>query len=72
MNFFKRSIDEMPAIGTEQHVQYSNAAPFPHIVMDDFFNPDDLRKMCEEFPELGKESGDINYVNPNENKFASK
>ena len=72
MNFFKRPIDEMPAQGLEQHAQYASAAPFPHIVMDDFFNADVLRSLLTEFPELGKEAGDINYVNPNESKFASK
>ena len=72
MNFFKRPIDEMPAQGLEQHAQYASAAPFPHIVMDDFFNADVLRSLLSEFPELGKEAGDINYVNPNESKFASK
>jgi hypothetical protein len=72
MNFFKRPIDEMPALGAEQYAKYSSASPFPHIVMDDFFDASALRTLLDEFPELGKEAGDINYVNPNESKFASK
>jgi hypothetical protein len=72
MNFFKKSIDEMPSQGVNQHASYASAAPFPHIVIDDFFDADALRTLLDEFPELGMESGDINYVNPNESKFASK
>jgi len=72
MRFFKESIDLLPQRGTECASAYAAAAPFPHMVFDDFFNPDELRMLAAEFPELGKQAGDINYVNPNENKFASK
>jgi 2OG-Fe(II) oxygenase superfamily len=72
MKFFKTPIDNLPELGRTYAQQYADAAPFPHIKFDDFFDADELRNLCKEFPELGKESGDINYINPNENKLASK
>lgn len=72
MNFFKIPVDQLPDLGKQYAQQYADAHPFPHIKFDDFFQADELRTLCKEFPELGKESGDINYVNPNENKLASK
>ncbi|MFM7309752.1 MAG: hypothetical protein ACKOZY_04035 [Flavobacteriales bacterium] len=72
MRFFKDAIDALPQLGIERSDAYASASPFPHMVFDDFFNPEELRLLAAEFPELGKQEGDINYVNPNENKFASK
>lgn len=72
MKFFKTPIDNLPELGRTYAQQYADAAPFPHIKFDEMFDADELRNLCKEFPELGKESGDINYINPNENKLASK
>lgn len=72
MRFFKDTMDVLPQWGMEKAEAYANASPFPHMVFDDFFNPEELRLLAAEFPELGKQEGDINYINPNENKFASK
>ncbi len=36
--------------------------PFPNIYFDNFFNEKALRKVVEEFPELGKGKGRINYM----------
>ncbi|MFN0031874.1 MAG: 2OG-Fe(II) oxygenase [Flavobacteriales bacterium] len=71
MSFFKQPIDDLPELGRQQSQQYISAAPFPYISFEDFFDADTLRNMAAEFPELGSGT-DINYVNPNENKFASK
>jgi 2OG-Fe(II) oxygenase superfamily len=72
MKYFKIPIDSLPEMGKQYAQQYADAKPYPHIKFDDFFNADELRGLCKEFPELGKEQGDINYINPNENKLASK
>ncbi len=72
MNYFKIPVDSLPELGKQYAQQYQDASPFPYIKFDDFFVADELRTLCKEFPELGKEAGDINYVNPNENKLASK
>lgn len=53
--------------------QYQNNQPFPNIYFDDFFDPDFLRKVLAEFPELREKGGDnIYYQNPNEKKLATK
>lgn len=51
---------------------YQNNHPFPNIYLDDFFDPAFLRKILEEFPDLDKLKEKIHYVNPNENKLATK
>ncbi len=71
-SFLKFPTQELPERGRQLSEKYRNAHPFPHIYFDDFFDADALRPVVEEFPELGKEKADINYVNPNEDKFASK
>lgn len=71
-SFLKFPVHELPEKGRELSEKYRNAHPFPHIYLDDFFDASALKPVVEEFPELGKEKTDINYVNPNEDKFASK
>ena len=42
--------DECREFGRSLADQYRNATPFPHIVMDDFLEPDVLRGVLAEFP----------------------
>lgn len=49
---------------------YQSADPFPHIVIDDVFDPEFLRAISREFPDLN--DSDLHYDNPNERKSASK
>ncbi len=72
MDFLKTSVQEFIELGLAKHQEYSEAKPFPNIYFDDFFNPDMLREVLAEFPELGDKPGDIHYANPNESKYASK
>jgi hypothetical protein len=39
-------------LGTEKHQEYINASPFPHIVLDNLFDLDTLRKISYEFPKM--------------------
>ena len=48
--------------------QYQHADPYPHIVLEDFLNAKVLEECVEEFNELNKTDGWINYVHYNENK----
>jgi len=41
---------ECRALGQALSERYRSAAPFPHIVIDDFLDPDVLRKVVAEFP----------------------
>jgi hypothetical protein len=42
---------ECRANGAELNARYVNAAPFPHIVLDDFIDPSVLRRVIAEFPD---------------------
>jgi Rps23 Pro-64 3,4-dihydroxylase Tpa1-like proline 4-hydroxylase len=47
---------------------YRSNTPFPHIVLDNFLNPEILKRAVEVFPDL--KSGEwINYVHVNERKY---
>jgi Rps23 Pro-64 3,4-dihydroxylase Tpa1-like proline 4-hydroxylase len=52
--------------------KYQNSHPFPNLYLDDFFDPNFLEKVLEEFPDLDKVDDKIYYKNPNEDKLASK
>lgn len=40
----------MKEIATSGHLSYANAKPFPHIVLDDFFDPELVDGILDEFP----------------------
>lgn len=49
--------------------RYRSATPFPHIVVDDFLDPDVAALAMKEFPPLDRDSWN-NYVHANERKFS--
>jgi Rps23 Pro-64 3,4-dihydroxylase Tpa1-like proline 4-hydroxylase len=51
---------------------YTGNHPFPNIYFDDFFDPDYLKGVLAEFPDLAQKKDKIHYNNPNENKHAGK
>ena len=71
LKFLKLSEQELIDFGTEKHEEYVNNPPFPNIYFDNFFEPDALREVLAEFPELGNKKEDIFYANPNEVKYAT-
>ncbi|MFN8284782.1 MAG: 2OG-Fe(II) oxygenase [Chitinophagales bacterium] len=74
MNFLNNnmSLAELIEFGKQNHEKYINAKPFPSGYFDDLFNPEMLREIIQEFPEIGKAKEDIKYENPNELKLATK
>ena len=48
--------------------KYQHADPYPHIVIENFLNPDVLDKCITEFNALNDTDGWINYVHYNEKK----
>ena len=48
--------------------QYQHANPYPHIVLEDFLNPEVLDDCVKEFNKLNESDGWINYVHYNEKK----
>jgi hypothetical protein len=48
--------------------QYQQNSPYPHIVLENFLNPEALDQCIAEFNKLNETDGWINYVHFNENK----
>ncbi len=71
MNFIDKSAEELKAFAAEKRAEYVSADPFPNIYFDNFFIPERLKEVLEEFPDLTK-SADLKYSDPNQVKLASK
>tara|TARA_B110001450_G_C17517800_1_gene439245 strand:- start:2 stop:859 length:858 start_codon:yes stop_codon:yes gene_type:complete len=52
--------------------EYKNASPFPNISFDNFFNPEYLNKVLDEFPDLSAIKESQKFANPKEIKLAGK
>jgi hypothetical protein len=50
MNYLNKKYDNLNAIAQKYHNAYISGDPFPHIVLDDFFNKDKLNEILNEFP----------------------
>lgn len=70
-DFLNEGFKDLQEIAKKFKDEYQSAAPFPSIYFNDFFNPDVLDTILEEFPDLEKH-GDLKYNTPNEIKLASK
>jgi hypothetical protein len=70
-DFLHEKYQDLASVAAEFKAKYANAEPFPNIYFEDFFNPEMLDAVLDEFPDLeGKD--DIKYLTPNEIKLASK
>jgi hypothetical protein len=70
LNFLNEKYQDLQAVAQRFRQQYVSGDPFPNIAFENFFNPDMLDAILEEFPDLeGK--GDLKYNTPNEIKLAS-
>ena len=49
--------------------EYVNAKPFPHICLDDFFNPEFLDAILSNYPDLSKNKRAGNMKTKNDNKL---
>lgn len=67
------AINEQYVDATTLRKLYSEAPPFPHIVLEDFIKEDLLRRVSSEFPDLAKlENTGIRHINESRQiKFAS-
>jgi hypothetical protein len=61
---------KMQEAATAARAQYASAQPFPHVVLDNLFDPEILRAITEEFPKPGDIEWD-SYKNVREVKLAS-
>ena len=51
------------------HARYMATPPYPHIVLDNFLEPDAVKSAIEEFPPLDPDQW-TNYLHTNERKFS--
>ncbi len=63
---------DLNAVAKALAEKYQQADPFPNIYLDEFFDPEYLKGVLGEFPDLEKVKDKIYYKNPNEDKLASK
>ena len=54
MNFLNNNltVHDLVELGKTRHEEYINAKPFPSGYFDDIFNPEMLRVIISEFPEI--------------------
>ncbi len=70
-DFLNEKYQDLQAVAVDYKARYASGDPFPNIYFEDFFNPDMLDAILDEFPDLeGKD--DIKYLTPNEIKLASR
>jgi hypothetical protein len=60
---------DLLAYAKEHKTKYKNAKPFPSIYFENFFNPDFLSSVVDEFPDLSK-GNNIVYNDPLQKKLA--
>ncbi len=72
MNYLNPNIKDLKQLGKDKHYEYINAAPFPNIVFDNFFNEGLLGQVLDDFPDLSKKEDVITYNNQNEKKLEAK
>lgn len=67
----RKKFSNLTLLGNKNKNKYSRAKPFPHIVLDNFFNTQYLNSVHSEFPDLSKSKKTKNYININEIKLAN-
>ncbi len=58
MNFINKEIEDLKKFALTKFEKYRNADPFPHIVIDDFFDEHLLNKILIDFPKNLEKEGD--------------
>ena len=71
MEFINRSVEDLKDFGASRHNDYVHADPFPNTYFDDFFIPEKLSEVLDEFPDLTK-GADLTFHDANQVKLASK
>jgi hypothetical protein len=63
---------ELAKLAGEKENEYQQAEPFPNIAFPNFFDPQILDRVLDEFPDLSRQREVSTYDNPNERKLASR
>jgi len=64
-------VEKLTEIATDRSQEYASADPFPHIVLDDVFQPEFLRQVAAEFPDFNDPTW-AQFDNNREKKLASQ
>jgi Rps23 Pro-64 3,4-dihydroxylase Tpa1-like proline 4-hydroxylase len=67
-----KKFENLTELAKEYAQSYQKAHPFPHIYLDGFFDPEFLKSVLAEFPDVDKLKDKLHYTNPNEIKLATK
>ncbi len=70
-DFLNHPYKDLLAAARENAAAYQHGDPFPNIYFENFFNPEVLDILLDEFPDL-ESKDDIRFHTPNEIKLASK
>ena len=63
--------EQLKKIARDNREKYQNAKPYPHIILDNLFNPEMLDVVVDEFPD-SRQIDWIKYDSKNERKLASR
>ena len=69
MIYINKKIKNLESFGNKKKSEYIQSKPFPHVVIDDLFNENFLKKILDEFPENIQQIGD-NFDNKAEKKLS--
>ena len=70
-NIISNKFRNLDKVSLREQSNYLNATPYPHIVLENFFNEDFLNKILDEFPDLKTIINSEEYSNKNEVKFSN-
>lgn len=71
MNYLNDSYIDLLQVAKDNNAKYLNSEPFPNISFKNFFNPEILDKILNEFPDLSK-ANSIIFNDSKQKKFATK
>ena len=70
-NIISNKFRNLDKVSLREQSNYLNANPYPHIVLENFFNDDFLNQILDEFPDLKTIINSEEYSNKNEVKFSN-
>src|SRR5690554_5386758 len=71
LEFINEKYRDLATVAKTHKTEYGNPDPFPNISFENFFDPEMLTRVLEEFPDLSKEDS-IHYDKAKEKKLAGK
>jgi Rps23 Pro-64 3,4-dihydroxylase Tpa1-like proline 4-hydroxylase len=70
LNGLEADMNRLNAIAESRKNEYSNASPFPHIMIEDFMDANLLHEVCSEFPEQNRSDWN-QMIDKDQKKFSA-